>query len=92
MEGDTGNTRLYKYIGESSRSCYERGWELQADCGQLKPGSHMLKQIIEKHGGKHPGEVKFKMRAVKFHKSEFERQIQKAVMSCQEAPHPELTQ
>ena len=92
VEGDTEETRLYQYIGESSRSCYERGWELQADCDQSKPGSHMLKHIIDKHGGKQPGEVKFKMRAVKFHKSEFERQLQKAVMSCQEAAHPELKQ
>ena len=80
MEGDTGETKLHKYIGESSRSCYERGWEHQGDCDQLKPGSHMLKHIIDKHGGKQPGEVQFKMRAIKFHRSAFERQIQEAVM------------
>ena len=40
----------------------------------------MLKHILDKHKGKQPGEVKFLMKAVKFHKSAFERQIQEAVL------------
>jgi hypothetical protein len=73
-------TKLYKYIGESSRSCYERGWEHQGDCDQLKPGSHMLKHILDKHEGKQPGEVIFMMKALRFHKSAFERQVHEAVL------------
>jgi hypothetical protein len=40
----------------------------------------MLKHIMDKHEGKQPGEVKFLMKAVKFHQSAFERQIQEAVL------------
>ena len=72
--------KLYKYIGESSRSCFERGREHQSDLEQLKPTSHMLKHVLDKHEGRQPGEVKFLMRAIKFHKSSFERQIQEAVL------------
>ena len=79
-EGSKAEIRVYKYIGESARSCYERGLEHQGDCEQLKPGSHMLKHILDKHEGQQPGEVVFKMKAVKFHRSAFERQVHEAVM------------
>ena len=58
-EDSREEAKLYKYIGESARSCYERGWEHQGDSEQLKPGSHMLKHILDKQEGKQPGEVKF---------------------------------
>ena len=44
-------TPLYKYLGETCRSLYERGVEHINDMEQLKPGSHMLKHILESHEG-----------------------------------------
>ena len=35
--------KIYKYVGETSRSIYERAIEHQNDMEQLKPGSHFLK-------------------------------------------------
>ena len=78
--GKEQEVRLYKYVGETSRSCFERGLEHQHDCEQLKPSSHMLKHILDKHDGKPPGYIKFLRKAVKFRKSAFERQIQEAVL------------
>ena len=40
---------LFKYIGESSRSAYERGWEHVIDMASLNPRSHMLKHAIIDH-------------------------------------------
>ena len=71
--------RLHTYIGESSRSCFERGGEHMRDVENLSSGSHMLKHIIEKHEGIDPTVVEFRMSAVKFHQSAFERQIYESV-------------
>ena len=79
-ENDKKEIKMHKYIGESSRSCHERGFEHQQDCEQLKPGSHMLKHILDKHEGKQPGEIKFHMKAIRFHKSAYERQVHESVM------------
>ena len=38
--------KLYKYIGETSRSSYERSWEHLNDMAQLRNTSHMLKHAI----------------------------------------------
>ena len=67
------------YIGESARSCYERGKEHLEARENLKPDSHMLKHVLLHHREKDIREVKFKMRSLKFHKSAFERQIHEAV-------------
>ena len=40
----------------------------------------MLKHILDRHEDKKPEEVKFLMKAVKFHRSAFERQIQESVL------------
>jgi hypothetical protein len=40
----------------------------------------MLKHILDKHEGMQPGEVKFQMQAIKFHRSAFERQVHEAVL------------
>ena len=66
---------LYTYIGESSRSTYERGFEHQRDARDLKTTSHILKHILEKHPGSGPDEVRFDIKVLKTHQSPFERQI-----------------
>ena len=38
------NIKLYKYIGESSRSMYERGLEHQNDREGLKADSHIKRR------------------------------------------------
>lgn len=57
-ENNKKEIKLFKYVGESARSSHERGVEHQQDCEQLKPGSHMLKHILDKHAGKQPGDIK----------------------------------
>ena len=66
---------LYTYIGESSRSTYERGFEHQRDARDLKTTSHILKHILEKHPGSGPDEVRSDIKVPKTHQSPFERQI-----------------
>ena len=51
--------RLYKYIGESSRSCYERSKEHQNDMRQLKPSSHLLRHALDQHEGEQLSSIKF---------------------------------
>ena len=70
--------RKYKYIGESNRSCYEREYEHQQ--AKLKPGSHMIKHLVDRHDRDNFNEAEFRMKAVRFHNSSFERQIHEAVL------------
>ena len=72
--------KLYKYVGETSRSSYERGWEHYNDMVTLKNKSHMLKHAILNHPEKDVLDVKFGMKVVQFCKSSFERQILESVV------------
>ena len=51
------NIKGYKYIGESSRSAFERGWEHANDMAQLRITSHMLKHAVSVHPEKDMNEV-----------------------------------
>ena len=73
-------TRIYKYIGETNRSSFERGSEHIGDMRAIKPSSHLLKHVLDQHEGEMLDEVDFRMRVTKFHKSPFERQIQESVL------------
>ena len=75
-----GNIKKYKYIGESSRSAYERGIEHQNDWENLKDDSHMVKHYIECHEEEEMEEMIFGMRIVKAHKTAFTRQISESVI------------
>ena len=79
-EKDKNETKIYKYIGETCRSSYERGSEHLADMRTIKPGSHLLKHVLDQHEGETLEEVDFRMRVVKYHKSPFERQIHESVL------------
>ena len=68
------------YIGETARSCYERGKEHCEARMDYKKDSHMLKHILLHHREMDPDTVKFKMKPIKFHKSAFERQIHESVL------------
>ena len=73
------NMKKYKYIGESSRSAYERGWEHANDMAQLKSTSHMLKHAVGVHPEKDMNEVVFGMSVLKYTQTSFERQIGESV-------------
>ena len=76
--------KLHKYIGETSRSTYERGWEHLDAMAQLKSTSHMLKHAVGTHHGQDMSEVKFGMRVLKYTRTSFERQIAESVIIQQE--------
>ena len=71
--------KLYKYVGESARSCYERGLEHIRDLQELKKESHMLKHFFACHEGEELKDMKFGMRVMKAHRSAFNRQILESV-------------
>ena len=77
--------RLHKYIGESSRSMYERGLEHQRDLEEMKKESHMLKHNFDKHAGEDLENMKFGARIVKAARSAFNRQICESVQIQQNA-------
>ena len=74
-----GEGGVYKYIGETAKSAYERGANHLYDRKNLDLGSHMLKHALEHHREEDPNEVKFHMKVLSYHKSSFERQINEAV-------------
>ena len=48
---EKGKMKIFKYIGETSRSVKERGFEHHNDIDQLKTSSHMLRHLLEMHDG-----------------------------------------
>ena len=71
--------KMTKYIGESARSCFERGSEHLDDMVHLRTSSHLLKHYLTSHEGEDINNITFRMKAVKFHRSAFERQIHESV-------------
>ena len=67
--------KKYKYVGETARSCYERGWEHQADLENLSTKSHMLKHVVDKHAGEEMNTIKFGMKILRTGKRPLDRQI-----------------
>ena len=80
----TRNINNFKYIGETSRSAFERGWEHSNDLAKLSTRSHMLKHIVITHPDENIENVKFGMRVIKFCTTSFERQILESVTIQQE--------
>ena len=72
--------RKHLYIGETSRSIYERALEHQGDVDQLKTSSHMLRHLIEMHGGEERSGVEFGVKVLRYTRSSFERQILESVL------------
>ena len=72
--------KRFSYIGESSRSVYERGIEHEKNLIFSRTKSHMLKHCLMHHPNIDPNIVKFGMRVISSHKTAFERQIKEAVM------------
>ena len=71
--------KTYKYIGETSRSAFERGSEHLRDFKDFNPGSHLVRHVI-KHHMNESEDVEFKMKILSSHFTAFNRQISKAVL------------
>ena len=83
----TKNMKEYTYIGESSRSCYERGAEHLNDMKQLKPTSHLLQHALDQHSGEQLSEVRYGMRVLQYCRTSFERQILESTTIQQHRGH-----
>ena len=66
---------LYLYVGETSRSIYERGLEHLRDCEEMKADSHMIKHYFDKHEEEDLETMTFGMRIARATKTAFNRQI-----------------
>ena len=79
-----------KYVGESGRSAYERGFEHLDQLASLSKRSIMLRHMIFKHEGEEFQNIKWGMFVVKFQRSSFERQINEAVTIDRESKTTEI--
>ena len=82
--------RLFKYIGESARSGFERGFEHLNKLATLSSDSCLLRHMVSHHEGEDMEEVKFGMKILKYARSSFERQISEAVTIQQEQDSHEI--
>ena len=80
FEADGKTGPYYRYIGESSRSVFERGGEHLKDLDFRRPKSHLLRHCVEEHQNIAPENVDFRMKVLSVHRSAFERQIREAVV------------
>ena len=78
-ESKVKSKKVYKYIGESSRSGYERSKEHWDDFENLNPRSHILKHYLDKHQDIPMNKLNMRMKILKKYKSPFERQIGESV-------------
>ena len=72
--------KLHMYIGESSRSAYERGLEHTRDCTEMKKESHMIKHYFEYHEKEELENMEFGMKILRTPKTAFNRQISESVL------------
>ena len=68
-----------KYIGETSRSGYERLKEHYKDLENISVKSHMLKHYFDKHKNKEIKDMKFSVKVLRTYYTAFERQIGESV-------------
>ena len=84
------NLSVPKYVGESGRSAYERGFEHLNLLTSLNKKSFMLRHMLHKHEDKKFEEVKWGMFILKYQRSAFERQIAEAVAIEKESKTSEI--
>ena len=68
-----------KYIGETSRSGYERLKEHYKDLENISVKSHMLKHYFEKHKNKEVKDMRFSVKVLRTYYTAFERQIGESI-------------
>ena len=79
--------KLHKYVGETARTTFERGFEHINDKKQLSSKSHMLKHCLEMHREEKMDEVEFGIRTVRHTRTSFERQILESVIIQENRNH-----
>ena len=82
--------KIPTYIGESSRSAYERGFEHLEKLTSLNSKSQMLRHVVDKHEKENVENVQWGMTVLKYMKSAFERQIEEAVTIERKAKEGEI--
>ena len=87
QEEEIKKMRLHLYIGETSRSCYERTQEHQNDMQQLKPSSHMLQHVLDQHEGEPIARVRFGVEVIRQTRTSWERQMLESVTIQQSTQH-----
>ena len=85
MKEEMSRIVLYKYIGETGKSSYERGRQHLSDAKQLKPSSHILKHFFDCHEEEKLDNIKFGMKINTTARSAFERQVTESVIIQQES-------
>ena len=79
--------KKYKYIGETSRSTYERALEHQLNCSSLNTNSYMLKHWMDIHEEEEMKDGDFRIKVLKYTQSSFERQILESVLLQENMSH-----
>ena len=82
-----GEIRKYLYIGETSRSTYERAIEHQLSFSTLNTNSYMLKHWLDSHDEEEMLEGDFRIKVLKFTQTSFERQILESVLLQENVKH-----
>ena len=77
-KGKEKEIKVYKYLGESHRCAYERGFEHLSKLASMDKNSHMLVHMLEHHPDQDFGEVKWAMSIIEHPRTAFTRQIKEA--------------
>ena len=80
---------IYKYIGETARSVYERGLEHRIGLEKLDEVNNMMKHIVQHHQDMEIKEVEFGIKVLKYTQSAMERQILESVKIQEEREKPQ---
>ena len=64
--------KLHMYVGETSRSGFERGYEHLDGVKQLKTSSHLLNHFLDQHEGEDWDKVDVRMEIKTFARTAFE--------------------
>ena len=67
--------KKHEYTGETCRSIFEKTQEHQNDMDQLKPGSHLLKHLLDSCEEEEKEDNRFGVKVVQYTRSSFEKQI-----------------
>ena len=84
------NLQIPWYIGETSRSGYERGYEHLDMLTTLSSKAIMLRHMLSKHENKDMSEIKWGMFVTGYIRSAFDRQVEEAV-SIEREPNQNKT-
>ena len=79
--------KLYKYIGETSRSAFERGWEHRLGLQSLSEDSYMLKHALDQHPEDLHNLERYGLKIIKYTKTPFERQVRESVYLQENTNH-----